>query len=224
MELEKELAYTRESLQASREGAGDERGIEVGQRGDAVEQRGAAVDQRGTRDLERGAAVGQRGAGHGQRGAQSKIEQLSRTENDMKNLLDSTDIATTFLDHNFHIKRFNTSATRVVNLIPSDVGRPIDDVTSKIDYPSLPETARDVMDRLTPFMTEVKTRTDEWFSMRIVPYQSVENVIDGVVMTFTDITESKRVARERAIFVENVVQTVREPLLVLDLNSGGHGK
>jgi two-component system CheB/CheR fusion protein len=146
------------------------------------------------------------------------MELLSQSESDMKNLLDSTDIATLFLDRDFHVKRFNTSATRVVSLIPSDVGRPLGDVTWKIDYPFLPENAREVMDRLTPFMTEVKTRNDEWFSMRIVPYQSLENVIDGVVMTFVDITESKRVVGEREMVFENVVQTVREPLLALDGN------
>ena len=146
----------------------------------------------------------------------SKMEQLSQSESDIKNLLDSTEIATIFLDRDFHVKRFNASATRVVSLIPSDVGRPIDDVTLKIDYPPLSEHARDVVDRLSRFETEVKTKDDAWFSMRIVPYQSLEKVIDGVVMTFVDITESKRLAGEREMFFENVVQTVREPLLVLD--------
>ncbi len=146
----------------------------------------------------------------------SKMEQLSRSESDMKNLLDSTEIATIFLDRDFHVKRFNASATRVVSLIPSDVGRPIDDVTLKIDYPPLSEHARDVMHCLSHFETEVKTKEDAWFSMRIVPYQSLENVIDGVVMTFVDITEAKRAAAEREVFFENIVQTVREPLLVLD--------
>jgi len=134
----------------------------------------------------------------------------------MKNLLDSTEIATIFLDRNLHVKRFNASATRVVSLIPSDVGRPIDDVTLKIDYPHLSERARDVMDRLNHFESDVKTKDDAWFSMRIVPYKSLGNVIDGVVMTFVDTTDSKRAAAEREVFFENVVQTVREPLLVLD--------
>lgn len=148
----------------------------------------------------------------------SKMEQLSWSESDMKNLLDSTEIATIFLDRDFHVKRFNASATRVVSLIPSDVGRPIDDVTLKIDFPPLSEHARDVMDHLNRFETEVKTKDDAWFSMRIVPYKSLENVIDGVVMTFVDITESKRAAAEREVFFENIVQTVRDPLLVLDEN------
>ena len=62
----------------------------------------------------------------------------------------------------------------------------------------------------------MKAKDDQWFLMRMLPYRTLDNVIDGVVITFTDITESKRAARERAEFAENIVQTVREPLLVLD--------
>ena len=72
---------------------------------------------------------------------QSKIDLLSRSESDMKNLLDSTDIATIFLDNNLHIKRFTASAKRVISLIPTDVGRPIGDVTVKIEYAALAENA-----------------------------------------------------------------------------------
>ena len=146
----------------------------------------------------------------------SKIEQLSQSESDMKNLLDSTDIATVFLDNDLHIKRFNASATKVVSLIPGDVGRPIGDVTLKIEYPGLSDNAREVIDRLRPFESEVKGKEEGWFFMRIVPYRTLENVIDGVVMTFTDITESKCAASEREEFFEHIVQTVREPFLVLD--------
>jgi two-component system CheB/CheR fusion protein len=147
---------------------------------------------------------------------QSKIDQLSRSESDMKNLLDSTEIATIFLDGNLHIKRFTASATRVISLIPTDVGRPIDDVTVKIEYAAIAENARGVLDRLRPYESEVRAKDDRWFLMRIVPYRTLDNVIDGVVITFTDITGSKRATRERAEFAENIVQTVREPLLVLD--------
>ena len=147
---------------------------------------------------------------------QSKITQLSSSESDMKNLLDSTEIATIFLDGDLHIKRFTKSATRVISLIPGDVGRPIGDVTVKIEDASILEHARAVLDRLRPFEAELKAKDHEWFLMRIVPYRTLDNVIDGVVITFTDVTESKRAARERAEFAENIVQTVREPLLVLD--------
>jgi len=147
---------------------------------------------------------------------QSKIDQLSRTESDMKNLLDSTEIATIFLDGDLNIKRFTASATKVISLIPTDVGRPIGDVTVKIEYPAIAEHAQEVLDRLRPFEAEVRAKDHQWFLMRIVPYRTLDNVIDGVVITFTDITESKRATRERAEFAENIVQTVREPLLVLD--------
>ena len=134
----------------------------------------------------------------------------------MKNLLDSTDIATIFLDNDLHVKRFTASATRVVSLIPTDVGRPIGDVTVKIDYAAIAENARNVLDRLRPFETEVQAKDHQWFLMRIVPYRTLDNVIDGVVITFTDITASKQAASERTEFAENIVRTVREPLLVLD--------
>ena len=146
----------------------------------------------------------------------SKIDQLSQSESDLRNLLDSTGIATIFLDGDFHIKRFNSSATRIVNLIPSDVGRPIDDVTLKVESVVLSEKAAEVIDRLRPFETEVKGKDNSWFLMRILPYRTVYNVIDGVVMTFADISELKRLAAERSELFENIVQTVREPLLALD--------
>ncbi len=147
---------------------------------------------------------------------QSKIDQLTRTESDMKNLLDSTEIATIFLDGDLNIKRFTASATKVISLIPTDVGRPIGDVTVKVEYPAIAEHAREVLDRLRPFEGEVKAKDHQWFLMRMAPYRTLDNMIDGVVITFTDITESRRATRERAEFAENIVQTVREPLLVLD--------
>jgi two-component system, chemotaxis family, CheB/CheR fusion protein len=147
---------------------------------------------------------------------QSKLTQLSLSESDMKNLLDSTEIAMIFLDNDLHVKRFTATAASVINLIKGDIGRPIGDVTLRIDYPDIVENAKKVLDSLVPFETEVETKDDHWFLIRIRPYRTLENVIDGVAMTFTDITEAKRADRERAEFAESIVQTVREPLLVLD--------
>ncbi len=209
-DLEKELAYTRESLQAT---------IEEAQAANE-ELRSANEEMQSTNEeletsKEELQSVNEELTTVNSE-LQSKIDQLSRSESDMKNLLDGTDIATIFLDGDLHIKRFTASATRVVSLIPTDVGRPIGDVTVKIAYASIPENARGVLDSLRPFETEVRAKDDRWFLMRIVPYRTLDNVIDGVVITFTDITDSKQAARERAEFAENIVRTVREPLLVLD--------
>ena len=219
LELENELIYTRESLQAAAEkaqAANEELKSANEELQSSNEELHSTNEELETSREELQSLNEELVTVNSE--LRSKMEQLSQSEGDIKNLLDSTEIAAIFLDKDFHVKRFNASATRVVSLIPSDVGRPIDDVTLKIDYPLLSEHARDVMDRLSRFETEVKTKDDAWFSMRIVPYQSLENVIDGVVMTFVDITESKRAAAEREMFFENVVQTVREPLLVLDEN------
>ncbi|MHB8109943.1 MAG: PAS domain-containing protein, partial [Syntrophorhabdaceae bacterium] len=219
LELENELIYTRESLQASAEkaqAANEELKSANEELQSSNEELHSTNEELETSREELQSVNEELTTVNSE--LRSKMEQLSQSESDIKNLLDSTEIATLFLDRDFHVKRFNPSATRVVSLIPSDVGRPIGDVTWKIDFPNLPENAREVMDRLIPFISEVRTRDDMWFSMRIVPYQSLENVIDGVVMTFVDITESKRIAGEREMFFENVVQTVREPLLILDEN------
>ncbi|MBP1749354.1 MAG: putative sensor protein [Deltaproteobacteria bacterium] len=217
LELENELIYTRESLEATAEkaqAANEELKSANEELQSSNEELHSTNEELETSREELQSLNEELNTVNSE--LRSKMEQLSHSESDMKNLLDSTEIATVFLDRDFHVKRFNASATRVVSLIPSDVGRPIDDVTLKIDYPPLSEHARDVMDRLSHFETEVKTKEDAWFSMRIVPYQSLENVIDGVVMTFVDITDSKRAAAEREVFFENIVQTVRNPLLVLD--------
>ncbi len=217
LELEKELIYTRESLQAVAEDAqaATEELKSANEELQSSNEELQSTNEELETSREELQSVNEELTTVNSE-LRSKISQLSQSQSDMKNLLDSTDIATIFLDRDFHVTRFNTSATRVVSLIPSDVGRPIGDVTLKIDYPALSEKAREVIDRLSPFEAEVKAKDDGWFMMRIVPYRSLENVIDGVVMTFVDITKSKRAASEREKLFENIVQTVREPLLVLD--------
>jgi two-component system CheB/CheR fusion protein len=123
---------------------------------------------------------------------QSKVEDLSRASNDMKNLLNSTDIAIVFLDNSLHVRRFTNSATRIIKLIPGDVGRPLTDIVSELDYPKLHEDAQEVLRTLVYSEKEVAARDGKsWFLVRIMPYRTSENVIDGVVITFVDVTKAK---------------------------------
>ena len=123
---------------------------------------------------------------------QAKIDQLSRTENDMRNLLDSTNIGTIFLDNDLRIKRFTPEATKVVNLIPADVGRPISDIVSNLRYENLLQDARAVLDTLSFKEAQVQSKDGTWYVMRIMPYRTFDNVIDGVVITFTNIDAMRR--------------------------------
>jgi two-component system CheB/CheR fusion protein len=150
---------------------------------------------------------------------QAKIDELSDLNNDINNLLASTEIGTIFLNANLEIKRFTPSMTKLFSLIPKDEGRPIRDLTTRISYPDLYKDARTVLDTLQAKDTEVMGEDGRWFIMRILPYRTKENVIDGVVITFIDVTDRKRALEQmRAAknFAEKIVETVRVPLLVLD--------
>ncbi|HME45299.1 MAG TPA: chemotaxis protein CheB [Syntrophorhabdales bacterium] len=216
-ELEKELAYTKESLQATVEEvqATNEELRSANEEMQSTNEEMQSTNEELETSKEELQSVNEELQTVNAE-LQSKIDQLSRSESDMKNLLDAADIATIFLGRDLHVKRFTASASRVINLIPSDVGRPIGDLTAKIEYAAIADKAHEVLERLRPFEAEVETRDHRSFLMRMLLYRTLDNVIDGVVMTFTDVTESKRAARERAEFAENIVQTVREPLLVLD--------
>ena len=126
----------------------------------------------------------------------AKVEELSRTAGDMKNLLDSTDIATLFLDNALHVRRFTSRTTSLFNLIPVDIGRPITDINSDLDYPALAEDAREVLRTLIFIEKQIITCDKRWFSIRIMPYRTLENRIDGVVITFSDITATKNLEAE----------------------------
>jgi two-component system, chemotaxis family, CheB/CheR fusion protein len=125
---------------------------------------------------------------------QSKVEDLSRTSDDMRNLLDSTDIATVFLDGRLRVRRFTLPTTRLINLIPGDVGRPLSDIVSHLDYPDLHADAQEVLRTLVFSEKQVATRDGRWYSVRIMPYRTLNNVIDGVVITFFDLARGKAMA------------------------------
>lgn len=123
---------------------------------------------------------------------QTKVDDLSTVNNDLKNLVDSSEVAIVFLDAALCVRRFTAGSTRVFHLIPGDVGRPITDIASGLAYPAFADDARAVLATLTPRECEAAGRDARWFHVRIVPYRTLDNVIDGVSVIFTDITERRR--------------------------------
>ena len=123
---------------------------------------------------------------------QSKVDNLSSANNDMKNLLNSTDIATVFLDSALNVRRFTEQSTKLFKLIPGDVGRPLSDIVTDLDYADLSADALTVLRTLAVSEREITTDDDRWYEVRILPYRTLENVIDGVVITFTDISRAKQ--------------------------------
>lgn len=124
---------------------------------------------------------------------QTKVADLSRTNNDMNNLLAGTGIGTVFVDHQLRILRFTPATSQIINLIPADVGRPIAHILSNlIGYDRLVADAQAVLDNLVPREIEVQTTVGVWYTLRILPYRTLDNVIEGAVMTFVDITERKK--------------------------------
>ena len=150
----------------------------------------------------------------------AKVNDLARVRDDMTNLLHSTHIATLFLDQELCIRRFTPEAKELINLLPTDEGRPLDHFSCHFDIGLLLRAAKDVLRSLQAHEEEIQTSDEgKWHLMRVLPYRTIENVIDGVVVTFTDVTAQRdiEVARDREqAFALAVFDTVREPLLVLD--------
>lgn len=122
---------------------------------------------------------------------QTKIKGMAQAHNDIVNLLGGTGIGTVFLDLKLRIRRFTPSVTTLINLIPGGVGRPIGHVVSNlVGYDQLEGDARAVLDSLVPQETEVQTKAGQWYRLSILPYRTLENVIEGVVITFVEITET----------------------------------
>jgi two-component system, chemotaxis family, CheB/CheR fusion protein len=149
---------------------------------------------------------------------QSKVEDLEVRTNDLNNLLNSSDVATLFLDRNLCIRWFTPSMKRLLELLPSDVGRPISHFAQRFSGGDLVEDARKVLERLLPSDSEVLDDLGRWYLRHIVPYRTDDDRINGVVVTFVEITERKHSEQEiqRARhYAEHIVDTVPEPLLVL---------
>ena len=122
---------------------------------------------------------------------QTKLDDLALAQGDMLNLLNSTDIATLFLDKDLNVRRFTDQIKRIINLRDTDIGRPLSDLTSTLNYPDLDADAKDTLRTLAFSEKEISTSDAHWFKVRIMPYRTVANVIQGAVITFVDITAAK---------------------------------
>ncbi len=158
---------------------------------------------------------------------QQKIEELSQANNDMNNLLAGTGIGTLFVDRTMRIQRFTPATTQIIHLIQTDVGRPVGDIVSRLTGDvDLVSAVRSVLDTLTTIETEVETEDDRTFLMRVQPYRTLDNVIEGAVLTFVDVSAQRRLKQrleelvvaesEARDLAESVVDTMLEPILVLD--------
>lgn len=122
---------------------------------------------------------------------QSKLDDLSLAQSDMQNVLNSIEIAILFLDQNLNVRRYTDRAAHIINLRESDIGRPLSDLTTSLQYPSLHDDALQTLRTLVFVEKQVTTSDGRWFSARIMPYRRLDNMIDGVVITLVDITATK---------------------------------
>ena len=150
---------------------------------------------------------------------QNKVTEVSRASNDMRNLLDSTEIVILFLDETLHVRRFTPSTTRIFKLIPGDAGRSITDIVCDLDYPKLASDAQEVLRSLVFRETDVPATDGRWFKVRIMPYRTQDNRIDGLVITFADISASKRIESE----LRDAKIRLKEVLSERSAREAGHG-
>ncbi len=125
---------------------------------------------------------------------QTKLDDLALAQSDMQNVLNSIEIAILFLDQNLNVRRYTDRAAKIINLRESDVGRPLSDLTTSLQYPKLHEDALETLRTLAFSEKQVPASDNRWFTVRIMPYRRLDNVIDGVVITLLDITEAKKIS------------------------------
>ena len=153
---------------------------------------------------------------------QGKIEEIGNSNNDMKNLLDNVDLGVIFLDNLLRIKRFTVPVTKIMNIMQTDIGRPVADIMIQIPYPDMLKDCREVIDKLVPKVKTIQTKEGAWYLVKIMPYKTLENFIEGIVITFADISVVKNLQTQLTAqeYSQSVLDTVREPMIVL--NSGLH--
>jgi len=154
---------------------------------------------------------------------QSRISDFVQANDDMKNLLNSTEIATLFLDKEMNIRRFTDEVTKIFKLRKSDIGRPYTDLASDLKYPDLDIHARQVLKTLVSIETAITTDDDRWFNVRIMPYRTLDDRIDGLVITFSDISHVKKAenlvtiseTRYRRLF-----ESAKDGILIINAETG----
>lgn len=155
---------------------------------------------------------------------QAKVAELSRLNNDMNNMLAGTGIGTVFVDHHLRILRFTPAATEIINLISSDMGRPVSHLASNlVEYDSLAEDVQTVLDTLAHKEEDVQTKAGKWYKMHIQPYRTSDNVIEGAVITFTDTTEMRRMRDELTVSeaqFRGLIGSAKDGILILDAETG----
>ena len=148
-----------------------------------------------------------------------KLIELNQSNDDLANFLNSSEMGTIFLDSQYRIRRFTPSTTKLLNLLSIDEGRPIEHITTRLIGVDLVALAKTVLRTLEPLEKQAATTDGGWYLIRCLPYRTHGNEIDGVVLTFTDVAQLKRseeAMRQAHLFTENVFNTIRESLLVLD--------
>jgi two-component system CheB/CheR fusion protein len=154
-----------------------------------------------------------------------KIRELEVATNDLNNLLSGTEIATIFLDRHLHIKWFSKTCADLLDLLPTDIGRPIESFNLRVDDAALLRDARGVLETLGTRQAEVRSAAGRWYLRRMLPYRARDLGVDGVVLTFLDINELKLAAETidaARRYAEAIVETLRQPLLVLDAGLSVH--
>jgi len=146
---------------------------------------------------------------------QDKVDEFSRVNGDMDNLLAATEIASIFLDADFCIKRYTPAAAKIVSLIQTDIGRPISDLKTRFSHIDLADMAENVLKDLNPMETEVKSNDFIWYAIKVIPYRTTDNVIDGVVVTFIDVHKIKQAEKIRRL--ATVLQDSNDAVMVMDL-------
>jgi two-component system CheB/CheR fusion protein len=161
---------------------------------------------------------------------QSKVTDFVQANNDMKNLLNSTEIATLFLDKELNIRRFTDPVSQVIKLRNTDIGRPFTDLVTDLQYPEMDSHARKVIKTLLSVETVITTNDGRWFTIRIMPYRTHDDRIDGLVITFNDITVAKKLEFERKGITDTLIisetryrrlfESAKDGILILDAESG----